>query len=190
MALHCSHKFHLKCIFDYWDHRNHYQHTCPICGLSPLMKHDQVGMTPGSKKPSYNTSNPSFVHNLFGYDPTPPVYDIPTRVTGPHPDNRYWELENEYVRTYTDPWTLRWDTGRVDRRTFTDRTNEYARWAATMTAQLKNALPGRVGKTTGYYDASRFDTPTEVAYLRYQRRIRDRNRRARIASEGRGVAGM
>lgn len=60
MILHCTHKFHLKCIFRYWDDPNRYLHSCPTCGISPFLVHELVGISPGANNPIYDSNDPSF----------------------------------------------------------------------------------------------------------------------------------
>jgi hypothetical protein len=190
MTLHCNHSFHLKCIFSYWDESNRYQHSCPTCGLSPPMNHQLVGMSPGNNSPAFDTNNPSFVHNLFGWTPPPPNpagtdFDIPHgQMPGAHV---YWEREMTYINTYIET-PFKWDAARATHRPFKDPEVPEVRFARDATARLMAAMPGTTGTGAAYYDSSRFDVDIEVGYLRHKRRVRDRNRRKRM--QGRGVGGL
>ena len=46
MELHCknAHKFHLKCIFDYWDAGGKYLHSCPTCGEMATLNYETVAL--------------------------------------------------------------------------------------------------------------------------------------------------
>ena len=44
--MHCknAHKFHLKCLFDYWDAGGKYLHSCPTCGEMATLNYETVAL--------------------------------------------------------------------------------------------------------------------------------------------------
>ncbi|CZT43245.1 uncharacterized protein RSE6_03249 [Rhynchosporium secalis] len=60
VELYCSshHKFHLQCIFNFWDSRGKYLHSCPRCGEMAKLNYETVGVDPAQG---------NFVHNNQNY---------------------------------------------------------------------------------------------------------------------------
>ncbi|KAH7346327.1 hypothetical protein BKA65DRAFT_537021 [Rhexocercosporidium sp. MPI-PUGE-AT-0058] len=59
MELHCKdhHRFHLKCIFEFWDGRGKYLHTCPRCGDMAKLNYETVGLNPAYGNFAHNNQN-------------------------------------------------------------------------------------------------------------------------------------
>ncbi|PVH78457.1 hypothetical protein DL98DRAFT_573191 [Cadophora sp. DSE1049] len=59
VELHCkaAHKFHLKCIFNYWDARGKYLHSCPTCGDMAKLNYETVGLNPAHGTFAHNNQN-------------------------------------------------------------------------------------------------------------------------------------
>lgn len=71
VVLHCSdrHRFHLGCIFQYWDQEGKYLQDCPECAFTPELSHKRVGIEPGNERRFFDAADPTFVHNVYNYNP-------------------------------------------------------------------------------------------------------------------------
>ncbi|KAL2069505.1 hypothetical protein VTL71DRAFT_14184 [Oculimacula yallundae] len=82
VELYCSsqHKFHLKCIFTYWDSPGKYLHSCPQCGEMAKLNYQIAGLSPTHGHFVHNNQNYKTAANMAMYlDPDIPVHETLAR---------------------------------------------------------------------------------------------------------------
>jgi hypothetical protein len=192
-----NHNFHVGCVMSFWDREGKYTHSCPLCGKTPLITHERLGMHPNDDDPYFNTADPTFVNNPFGFiirQAVPPdlqpvgAYDIPSRGS----DHRYWARENALAAAVANApvsWRGEAVTDEVLARSGGD--DEFARVVRSLGHRWRvrnmDLLQSEDYAMEDAYDAARFSPSEEAAWLRMVRRRRDRNRRRRIALAGEGL---
>ncbi|KAH7410709.1 hypothetical protein BKA64DRAFT_360843 [Cadophora sp. MPI-SDFR-AT-0126] len=69
VELHCkdADKFHVKCIFGYWDARGKYLHSCPTCGDMAKLNYETVGLNPAHGDFAHNNQNYATAANVATY---------------------------------------------------------------------------------------------------------------------------
>jgi len=189
--------YHIGCIMQYWDKEGRYLYRCPECKFSPKLSHELLGMVKGCDNPIFDTDDPSFVDNAFGYvvhprDRARGLYDIPDRSTETGNRSKYWQRERALAAAIDDS-PLAWGGETITQRVLERK----------MESRALNRMVSKVGRewrrrnlhvtqAEGYvmpttYQGAHWEPSKEVAWLRRLRRKRDRQRRERIYKNRAGL---
>lgn len=192
-----KHIFHVSCVMEIWDQEGKYTHSCPTCRHTPEISHSRLGMYPNNDDPCFDTSDPTFVDNPWGYilkHPNHPEkipvehYDMPLPSSGA----LYWVRENLQA-AMIDRAQLKWVGESMTDNEFESPSNREHHPVARQVSrswllQNMDLLQSEGYEMEDWYDSARFAPSVEVAWLRAQRRKRDRKRRRKIEEARQGLS--